>query len=487
MLAACAGTGTDGLPRVARAGSGSPLNGPVRSGSGPLSADGSPGAPDPPPGPSSDRLAPRVVLSLGLILLASMVAQSFGRFTYPVLLKAINDDVLGSLARAGSLGTVSLAAYLTGTGLVSWLSTRAEPATLIKVGLAVSTAGLTVLATASGFGTLAIGLFVAGLGSAAVWVPAPGLAASLVGSARGGFAIGLVGSGIGLGIFVVGPLTNAVRAGAGVGAWRPVYVIEAAVALAVTVLVALLVRGPAAARSGPSPARVPTTVIRQVPGWTYLMGAFALFGAGYSLFFYFFVTQLQDAGWSASSTNNVASLLGLSSVFGGVAFGRLSDRFGRPRLMVVGFVIMASAPLLALTASPVPVLLAAIGFGLSVSGTPTAIGAVVADHLQGRAFGAAFGSLTFVFGGAQLAGPQIAGIIADRADSFVPAFVAASVLSLGGACCSWRLGVAGRRETEGEVAGTGHPHGHVGGASALDVDEANGATATLRADKGVEQ
>ena len=386
----------------------------------------------------------RVGLSLALILAASMVAQSFGRFTYPVLLKAIDDDLLGSLSRAGTLGTVSLTAYLLGTAAVSWLSTRAEPAVLIKVGLVVSAAGLAVLATAGGFATLAAGLFVAGLGSAAVWVPAPGLAASLVGPARGGMAIGVVGSGIGLGIFVVGPLTNVVRASAGSGAWRPVYVIEAVTAVVVAVLVAALVRGPARP-AGTATAKIPTTVIRDVPGWTYLMGAFALFGAGYSLFFYFLVTQLQDAGWSPSSTNNVASLLGLASVFGGVTFGRLSDRFGRPQLMVAGFLAMAAAPLLALTASLVPVLLAVIGFGLSVSGTPTAISAVVADRLQGRAFGAAFGSLTFVFGAAQLAGPQLSGLIADRFDSFVPAFVAASVLSLCGAICSWRLAATGRR------------------------------------------
>jgi len=427
-----------------------------------------PAAPGPtePNGPG--RLPTRVVWSLGLILLASMVAQSFGRFTYPVLLRAINDDLLGSLARAGTLGTVSLGAYLIGTATVSWLSTRVEPAVIIKAGLAVSAAGLAVLAGAGGFAGLAAGLFVAGLGSAAVWVPAPGLAASLVGPARGGLAIGVVGSGIGLGIFVVGPLTNAVRASAGPGAWRPVYLIEAVVALVVAVVVALAVRGPRRPEGpGAAPAaKVPTTVIRQVPGWTYLVGAFGLFGAGYSLFFYFFVTQLQDAGWSSSATNNVASLLGLASVFGGVTFGRLSDRFGRPRLMVVGFVVMATAPLLALTASPVPVLLAAIGFGMSVSGTPTAIGAVVADHLQGRAFGAAFGSLTFVFGAAQLAGPQVAGLIADRFDSFVPAFVAASLLSAGGALCSWRLGATGRAPLSGPTV-------------------AAGAAATLPADKGV--
>lgn len=46
------------------------------------------------------------------------------------------------------------------------------------------------------------------------------------------------------------------------------------------------------------------------------------------------------------------------------------------------------------------------------------------------------GPLTFVFGAAQLLGPQMAGIVADRADSFAPAFVAASALSLGGAVCA---------------------------------------------------
>ena len=62
------------------------------------------------------------------------------------------------------------------------------------------------------------------------------------------------------------------------------------IAAVVAVVVAALVRGPARP-VGATTAKVPTTVIRDVPGWTYLMGAFALFGGGYSLFFYFLVTQ----------------------------------------------------------------------------------------------------------------------------------------------------------------------------------------------------
>lgn len=382
----------------------------------------------------------RTIVALGLVLLSSMVAQSFGRFSYPVLLKAIDADVLHSLTKAGTLGTVSLAAYLTGTGVVSWVSTRLDATVIVKVGLAFSLAGLLLLWTASGFGTLALGMSVAGLGSAAVWVPAPGIAATLVDPKQAGVAIGVVGSGIGLGILVVGPLTNAVRASAGTGAWRPVYGIEAVVAAVVLVLVLLAIR-PGGGRGGDrGPAgRARLSALRDVPGWGWLVAAFASFGAGYSLFFYFFITQLQDAGWSQSSTNLISSLLGGASAVGGIVFGRLSDRFGRPSTMVVGFVILASAPMLTITARLVPVLLGAIGYGLCVSGAPTAIGAHVADHLSGRAFGAAFGTLTFVFGTGQLAGPQVAGFIADRTGSFFPSFLASSLLALLGGWCSWRL------------------------------------------------
>ena len=113
---------------------------------------------------------------------------------------------------------------------------------IVKVGLTLSLIGLLVLWTASSFAALAAGLAVAGLGSAGVWVPAPGIAANLAGPERAGMAIGIVGAGIGLGITIVGPLTNLVRAVAGPGAWRPVYGIEAAVAAVVLVAVVAFVR-----------------------------------------------------------------------------------------------------------------------------------------------------------------------------------------------------------------------------------------------------
>ena len=43
-------------------------------------------------------------------LAAAMVAMAFGRFTYPVLLPAIEADLLGSYTLAGFLGTANLTA-----------------------------------------------------------------------------------------------------------------------------------------------------------------------------------------------------------------------------------------------------------------------------------------------------------------------------------------------------------------------------------------
>jgi predicted MFS family arabinose efflux permease len=359
------------------------------------------------------------------------------------------------------LGTVSLAAYLVGTAVVSWASTRVEPTTIVKVGLTLSLVGLLILWNASGFGVLAAGLVVAGFGSAGVWVPAPGIAATLVGPEQAGVAIGVVGAGIGLGITIVGPLTNLVRASAGAGAWRPVYGIEAAVAAVVLLLFVAFVRSSGNRPAGGAPpARARLSALRDVPGWAWLVGAFGAFGAGYSLFFYFFITQLQDGGWSQSSTNLVSSLLGAASICGGIVFGRLSDRIGRPPAMIAAFVILATAPVLTLTTRLVPVLLGAVGYGLCVSGAPTTIGAHVADHLSGRAFGAAFGSLTFVFGAGQLAGPQVAGFVADQTGSYVPAFVASSLLALVGAWCSWRLrGSEATRVSDTDGAGSAHTTG----------------------------
>ena len=249
-------------------------------------------------------------MPLLFIGLASMVAQGFGRFTFPVLLTAIDRELLGSYTLAGFLSNVPLVAYLIGTGFTSVLSTRTDPSDLMKIGVALSALGLGSMSVSPNAWTLAVALFLAGFGAALVWVPAPGIAASMVGPTQGGLAIGLVGSGIGTGVMLAGPLTTAVRATTGNDdAWRPVYGLQAVFGVCVFVgLLLVLRRGQDLGKS----EKVPVSVLTTVPKWRSITLAFVIFGVTYSLFFYFLPAQLVASGWSGGTARLMFALLGLA-------------------------------------------------------------------------------------------------------------------------------------------------------------------------------
>jgi hypothetical protein len=77
-------------------------------------------------------LQPSPWVLVALIALASGVAQAFGRFSYALLLPAIDRDLLGSYAVAGLIGTANVAMYLLGTLAVSAVSRRAAPVVLMR-------------------------------------------------------------------------------------------------------------------------------------------------------------------------------------------------------------------------------------------------------------------------------------------------------------------------------------------------------------------
>src|SRR4051794_41315324 len=144
-------------------------------------------------GPSSRSRGPRVLIPI--LVLAAGVAQGFGRFGYALLLPAVNADLVHSYAVAGLLGTLNLAGYLCGTLLVSLTAGRLAPAMSVRLGLLLTTAGVSVLALAPSVPVLVAGVVLAGVGGAPVWAPTPPVpAAPLPGSpARAGPSTGRPG------------------------------------------------------------------------------------------------------------------------------------------------------------------------------------------------------------------------------------------------------------------------------------------------------
>lgn len=388
------------------------------------------------------------VLVIALVMAGACVAQSFGRFTYGVLLPAVRDDLLGSNRAAGLLGTVNVGAYLAGTVAVAAVSSRLGLVGLVRGGLCLSTAGLLLASVAPNGFVLAVALAVMGLGGAAIWIPSPRLAAAALPPERRGLAAGLVGMGIGIGIVFAGRISDVFRHGQGNEAWRDVYLVEGLLAIVVLVAALVLLKEHHV-ESTHNPSVVPAAgvarfgglaALQRIRGWQPLTGAYATFGFMYLLVFAFLVARLEDdASYSADEASDMFALVGVAAIFGGVLLGPLSDRIGRRSTIVAAFTSFGLCTLLILTGAQPWVALGALGVGLSFAGLPAVIAAYVVDATDASSYGPAYSAATLAFGVAQLASPQVGGLLADAFGSFTPVFLLSAALAALGATVSSRL------------------------------------------------
>jgi predicted MFS family arabinose efflux permease len=383
----------------------------------------------------------RAWLVIALVMASACVAQSFGRFTWGVILPDARDDLLdGSNTLAGLFATLNVTAYLLGTLAVSWASARVTLVGLIRIGLVLSTSSIGLAAIAPNGVVLAFALFVMGLGGAVIWIPSPAIAARLLPPERSGFAVGLVGSGIGMGLVFVGQMAAWLDRRSDDGdVWQTLYRIEFAIAVVVLVGVfaALRPRGDRPAVAGGFGG---FAALRTVHGWMPVTVSYAAFGFAYILVIGFLVARLEDdSGFSSGEASAMFSLMGVAAVFGGIALGRLSDRIGRRVTLTSAFVLFGLCALLLLTGQQPVVAIASAGVGLMFAGMPSLIIAHLVHHTDEDTYGPAFSAATLAFGVTQMVSPQIGGALADVLGSFTWVFVLSAVIAWVAAAFASRL------------------------------------------------
>ena len=372
-----------------------------------------------------------------LSVLAAMVAMAFGRFTYPVVLPAMEADLLDSYTLAGFLGTVNLTAYLAGSLLVSLLAGRLDPTRLVQLGLGASTLGLVTLSVAPSALVLGAGLALTGFGGALIWISAPVLASGAVDPSRRGLAIGLVGAGIGVGLVCVSQFAAVVRRLDGPETWRPVWIAEAVVAGVLVAASAIWLRSRGTASNGP---RLRLAALRGVPGWKALVGAYVAYAVTLTVVLQYLVAMLEDdAGFGSTHSSAVFTVVAASGVIGAIVAGRVSDAVGRRAVLVAEFALLAAATLVLLVREEPWTIVGAVLFGLAMAGVPGLVAAYLGDHLEPAAFAAAFGGITLLFGLGQLLAPQVGGSLADRTGAFTWTFLLAAAAAVAGTWFAWQL------------------------------------------------
>jgi MFS family permease len=381
-----------------------------------------------------------------LLVVASMaaavvVSHALARSTFPILLPAIETELLTSRSQSGLLSSTNFVAYLVGVAALTTISGRAEPVRLLRIGLAAATAGFGVLAGAGSVAALAVGQALTGFGSAGIWMSAPTIATGATPTSRRGLVMGLLSSAMGLGILLAGLGTGLSRSVADDDSvWRPTWVASAVFAAAILVGVSTVLRVPA---TEPIAGGVSLRHLRTVPRWTTLATAYFLFGLASSAFTGFFGLLAKDAGFTPDHITNLFSLFGLAAVVGAVNLGRISDRIGRRPVLAFSMVAIGSAAILALVGREPYAAIAIALFGAASFTYPVLTVAYLRDHLTDRAFANALGALTLVYGGALVLGPALAGFVADSSLGLDTVFAALAVVSFLAAATALRLPAGG--------------------------------------------
>jgi sugar phosphate permease len=384
-------------------------------------------------------------LVVGTGTLCIFAALGFGRFALGMLLPSMADPLSLSYAQMGMISTSNFIGYLIAVLVGGFLSARAGARKIIFLSLLLVGISMCLISRASGFMQVAVLYTLTGIGSGASNVPMMGLVSTWFSRKKRGRAAGFIVIGSGFAIIVAGNLIPEINRLFGQEGWRVNWLIIGIISCVISLICLFLLRDtpeelglqPVGAMiSAESSAASLAEGMRSIyhDKSLYLLGViYFLFGFTYVIYATFLVTTMvQERDFTESAAGSLWSWIGFLSLFSGPIFGTLSDRLGRKTGLITVFSLQMTAYFLVGFRLPAPSLYASIFcYGIVAWSIPSIMIATVSDYVGARKAAAAFGLVTFIFGLGQIAGPAIAGVLAERSDSFSSSFLMAGVMAGG--------------------------------------------------------
>ncbi len=367
----------------------------------------------------------------------------FGRFALGMLLPAMGASLELTYSQMGLISTSNFVGYLLAVLVCGHLSSRLGSRLLIFLALLLVAVSMLLVSRANSFMTVALFYTLTGMGSGASNVPMMALVSSWFSTRQRGKAAGFIVIGSGFAILLSGkliPYLNQLRAADG---WRISWLVLGIIVLLISIICFLVIRdSPEELGLKPftgmkTPVQDGRSFFDQGPGSVtrkdiYHLGAiYFLFGYTYVIYATFIVTTLvQERGFSEITAGNFWSWVGFLSLFSGPVFGTLSDRLGRKTGLFMVFSIQMCAYLLVALSLPGMFLYLSIGcYGIVAWAIPSIMAALVGDYVGPQKTARVFGFITFIFALGQIAGPAVAGFLAERYGSFSSSFFMAALFA----------------------------------------------------------
>jgi MFS family permease len=398
--------------------------------------------PDPAASPAPSYLA------LGVTVVTLALAYGVW-YAYSVFLVALLREF--GWSRSVLAGAFSIFTLVSGGAgpVLGALADRFGPRRLILIGGVLLAGSLWAdsLVTRAWHLYLSFGLLTAVGVATAGWTPAV-VMVQRQWKARLGLALGIAGSGVGLGIFLVVPLCQALIDGFG---WRWAFrVLAALCALWILPATYLAIRDTPPASREPAPRGE----AGRAPGGEHSLAlalanpSFRLIGL--AVFLGSICSQtlhvhqaafLVDHGLPAMTAASVISVVGASSILGKTGGGWISDHLSRELVYALGMIGMIIGVgvlwMVALAPSAWLALGYAVLFGLGYSVTAFIVPAMMSDRFRGPHFGSIFGATQVASALGSALGAWLAGRIFDATGSYAIAFSLAAMAAGVAALSVW--------------------------------------------------
>ncbi|WP_028316296.1 MFS transporter [Desulfatibacillum aliphaticivorans] len=381
-----------------------------------------------------------VICLTGIVVLFSCLG--LGRFSLGVLLPSMSSSLQLNYSQMGLIGTGNFIGYilsvLAAGRTVDLLGARKT----ITMGLVLVGSSMMAISWASTFIAAFALYFVTGIGSGLANVPLMGLVSHWFTSETRGRAAGIMISGNGMAIIFSGLFIPWIVMTCGSEGWRTGWLTIGAISLVVSLIAGLLLRNrPSEVGLAPlgkpppeqscqaevndcNPSDARRTMIHL--GVIYL-----LFGVTYVVYVTFIVTAMvNERNFGEGAAGRFWAIVGALSLFSGPLFGWLSDKFSRKTAIIGAFASYTVAyAFAAIYLSDYFLYASIVIFGLVVWSIPTIMSAAVGDYMGPEQAVKAFGFITLFFGAGQIAGPALAGWLADVSGNFNMGFWLCSLLT----------------------------------------------------------
>ncbi len=382
-----------------------------------------------------------VIVAMGTLCVVACLG--FGRFGLGMLLPSMAATLDLSYAQMGFISTGNFIGYLVAVFASGLIVARIGQRKFIFLSLLLVGSTMALLSAAQAFGGLLALYILTGMGSGGANVSIMSLVSTWFARKNRGKAAGYMVIGSGFGIIFAGYFIPYVNATTGAEGWRISWLSLGVLVVLISFLCLAFLRnkpselglslpGEASDALASMPKRSRKIInIYRSPVIYHLGAIYFLFGFTYVIYATFIVTTLvKERGMSETAAGSFWSVVGFLSLFSGPVFGSISDKLGRKAGLMLVFSFQFLAYLLVASGLPgVFLYLSIFCYGIVAWSIPAIMAAAAGDYAGPESAARALGFITLIFGLGQIAGPAIAGVLAQEAGSFSSSFYMAAAMA----------------------------------------------------------